>query len=509
MQQLLKSAPDDPQVLQLAGAIALQRNQWLVAQARLAKLVQRAPNAPVARQMLARAYLRGGDPAKTLEVLDPLLQSGAPDALTLATAAGASILAGDFKTAQGLFGRVSKLSPASAHGRAGAALARVIGGDTAGLRDLQTIAGDDRGVDTDITLVSALMSRRDYDGAIKAIDQLEKKSPGKPLAPHQRGQALALRGDLAGARLSFEKALAADPTYFPAIDRLAALDWREKKPDAARARFDAVLKADPSDVRAMVGLANLEEQAGKPKEEVAARFSKAVAIKPGDAWLRRQLIQYHMSKQDYKLWLNAAQDAVSSLPNDQNMLALLAAAQLAAGEPNQAINLYSTLVSLRPKSPLPLLGLADSHIAIRSYGAAADAVRKAKALAPDSPAVAQRETAIDMLTGHVDAAVGCARSLQARMPKAAQGFAIEGELEYTRRNWAAAAAAYRAALQREPARRGWPSGSISRCGVPAIRQKPMRLPPSGRKRSRQMHAFRSSLPVCPSPTVSTIWPRPS
>lgn len=450
-QQLLKSAPDDPQVLQLAGEIALQRNDLLVAQSRLSKLVQRVPNAPIARQMLARAYLRGGDPARTMDALDPLLQSASPDAQTLAIAAGASFLSGDLRKAQAMFGRASKLDPASTHGRAGSALARVMGGDAEGLHDLQTIASDDRGIDTDMTLISALMSRRDYGEALKAIDRLEKKSPGKPLAPHLRGQALALRGDLAGARASFEKALAADPNYFPAIDRLAALDWREKKPDAARARFQAVLKANPSDVRAMVGLANLEEQAGKPKEEVAAVLSNAVSVKPADAWLRRQLIQYHLAKRDYKPALNAAQDAVSALPNDADMLALLAVAQLAAGETNQAISSYRKLASMQPKSPMPLLGLADAYIANKSYDAAAEAVKKAAALAPDSPAVVQRGAAIEMLTGRVDAALSRTRALQARAPKAAQAFVIEGDLQYSRRNWDAAAAAYRAALQRQPA----------------------------------------------------------
>jgi putative PEP-CTERM system TPR-repeat lipoprotein len=449
--QLLKVAPDDPQVLQLGGIIALQRGDLLVAQTRLGHLVQQSPRSATARQMLARAYLRAGDAAKSIEVLDPLLQSATPDAQTLNIAAGANLLSGDLKKAQQLFSRAARSDPSGTRGPAGAALSRIMGGDAQGLPDLQAIASNDRGIDTDMTLISALMSRRDYDGALKAIDQLDKKSPGKPLAPHLRGQALALRGDLSGARASFEKALAADPSYFPAIDRLAVLDWRDKKPDAARARFEAVLKANPNDVRAMVGLANLEERSGKPKQEVAALFAKAVSVKPGDAWLRAQLIQYHLSKQDFKLALNAAQDAVSALRNDQDMLALLAASQLAAGETNQAISSYGTLASLRPRSPAPLLGLADAHIANKSYDAAAAAVKKAEALAPDSPAVIVRAAKIDMLTGHADAALSRTRALQARAPKAADGFVIEGDLASSRKDWPAATAAYRAALQREPA----------------------------------------------------------
>jgi predicted Zn-dependent protease len=59
-----------------------------------------------------------------------------------------------------------------------------------------------------------------------------------------------------------------------------------------------------------------------------------------------------------------------------------------------------------------------------------------------------------MLTGHFDAALARARALQARAPKSASGFVIEGDLQYSRNNWVAATAAYRAALQREPASSG-------------------------------------------------------
>jgi putative PEP-CTERM system TPR-repeat lipoprotein len=175
-----------------------------------------------------------------------------------------------------------------------------------------------------------------------------------------------------------------------------------------------------------------------------------VSVKPTYPWLRRRLVQYHLSKKDYRLALNAAQDAVGALPNDVDMLALLAGTQLAAGEINQAISSYSRLVSLRPKSPAPLLGLADAQIAAKSYDAAAEAVRKAAMLAPNAPEVVRRGAQIDMLAGRAEAALARARAQQARTPKAALGFIIEGEVESSRRNWPAAASAFRAALQREP-----------------------------------------------------------
>jgi putative PEP-CTERM system TPR-repeat lipoprotein len=454
VQEVLRLAPNDPHALLLGGTIATQRGEWTTAQQRLGKLVGQKPNVPLVRQMLARAYLRGGDPARALEVLEPLLQQASPGGRTLALAADAHMVIGDFRTAQQLFDRAAKLDSDSAVDRSGAALARVLGGDAEGLRQLEAIAASDRSTNVDMTLISALTSRRDYDGALKAIDRLEQKLPGKPLAPFLRGQILTLRGDLVNARPSFERALVIDPGYFPAIDRLAALDWREGKRDAARGRFEARLKTKPDDVLALVGLARLQEQAGAPKSEVAALFAKAVAARPKDGWARRQLVQYHLSKRDYKLALQAAQEAANALPNDPDLLALLGTAQLAAGEFNEAVSSFGKLAKLHPSSPEPLLGLADSYIASKSYDAAREAIERASALAPKSALVVQRAVTLDVLTGRFDSALSRARALQAQEPRSSAGFAIEGDLQSSRANWPAATAAYRAALQREPSSSG-------------------------------------------------------
>jgi len=75
---------------------------------------------------------------------------------------------------------------------------------------------------------------------------------------------LALRGDNAGARNSFERALALDGKYHPALASLAALDVAEKKPDEARKRFEATIAADPRNHQARLGLAALLRHTGAP-----------------------------------------------------------------------------------------------------------------------------------------------------------------------------------------------------------------------------------------------------
>lgn len=452
LQQLLVTAPDNAQYLELAGWVALRRNELVVAEEHLGKVVKAGPPTPVARQLLAQALLRSGEPAKAIDMLRPLLDSAAPDARTTSIAAGAHLVLGELKAAEALYKRNAEADATDTHSRTGVAVALVLGGSAAiGLNTLESVAAAEAGTEADLTLVSASVARRDYARALKAIDRFEKKTPGQPQGSHLRGQVLALQGDIDGARASFEKALRADANYYPSIDGLAALDLRERHPAAARARFEAVRVAHPDDVRPVVALAKLDELAGEPKAKVAATFLKAVAMRPEDPSLRRDLVRYHLGKHDYALAVGAAQDAVAALPNDPDMLALLAAAQLAAGDANQAISAYGKLVSLQPGSVAALLGLARAQIADKAYAAAAESVNKAGALAPDSVAVVEVGAQIDVLAGRFDAALGKAQAMETRLPKSPAGFAIEGDLEFARQNAVAAARAYRAALQRDAA----------------------------------------------------------
>jgi putative PEP-CTERM system TPR-repeat lipoprotein len=141
---------------------------------------------------------------------------------------------------------------------------------------------------------------------------------------------------------------------------------------------------------------------------------------------------------------------VAALPNNVEMLTLLAGTQLAAGENNQAIASYSKLASLQPKSPVPLLGLAAAQMATKSFDAAAQTVKQAAAIAPDSQAVVQLGAQLDILASRPEAALAKARAMQNRLPKAADGFVIEGDIASSQGNWKSAITAYRTALQREP-----------------------------------------------------------
>jgi cellulose synthase operon protein C len=451
VQQLLKVLPDNPQVLQLAGVVALQRNELLQAEQHFGKLVQMAPSSVGSRQSLARTYLRSGQLDKALATLAPIVESPSPNVETLSLAGTAWLMSGDQRKAEELLGRALKLKPDDPANRTAFAVARLQGSSaTTALDELEAIADSDPGTAADMALLSADLRQRDFDGAQKVIDRIERKQPGKSQANHLRGQVFAMQGDLTRARASYEKALAADPKFFPSIEGLARLDLRENRPEQARARFEAVLKSDPKSVAATLALASLDERLGKPKEQVAAEIASAVSLNPSDPAIRRRLVQYHLRNRDNKSALNVAQDAASAFPNDPSVLLMLAEVQKAAGDTNQAIASYNKVAAMLPKSPEPHLGLARLYVVAKNYDEAQRSLAKALQIEPTHAQANKFAVALYLFQHRDNDALALARGLQTHHAESAIGFELLGDIGMRRRKWPEAVSAYQAALKKEP-----------------------------------------------------------
>ncbi len=448
----LKVAPEGPQLLQLAGTIALMRGEHLLAEQHLSRLLTRLPSSIAARKLLARVYMRLGEPAKALAMIEQVSKRSSTEAGDLLLAGSAHLLLGDARQAEVQFAGAAKLEPRSTAARVGLAQTQVVRGDvTGGMKSLDAIAEADPDYTADFALISSLLAQRKTEAALKAIDRLAKKQPDLPQAPLLRAQALLSTGDAAGARAAFEKAVAIDASYLPAYDGLAMLDVREKNFDRARERYAGLLASRPRDVRIITAMAALDEQAGLPSQTVAAGYKKAVELQPSDAFARKQLISYHIRVSDIKAALGAAQAAAIALPNSLDMVSLLGEAQLRAGEIHQAVATLSRLVTLGPPTATAHAQLARAQIAAKAQAEAAESIRKALAVDPSSPQANELAVQLELLGGRFDKALAIARALKTRNPSSAQAMVLEGDIEVARRAWPAAIESYQAALERQPA----------------------------------------------------------
>lgn len=446
--QVLRVAPDSVEALQLAGAIEAQTGALLQAEKHLARAVSLAPESTVARRLLTETYVRSGQAAKALEIAQPLADKGSPDANTLALVAQAHLLNGNAKQAEELFAQAAKLDPSHVRSRVALALAQVGKGEVKkGVAELKAAAQADASGFADLALISVHLRRSEWKPALEAIGALERKQPDKPLPLNLRGGVQLALKDEAGARKSFEQALVIDPAYFPAVARLAALDINAKQPDAARKRFERVLAADPKHVQALLGLAALEARAGGSAEAVSGKIANAVELNPGEAAPRLLLIEQHLRTKDAKAALTAAQDAVSALPNNADLLDALGRAQTASGQANQAIATFTRLATLEPKSARPHLRLAELHTAEKNSDAAIQSLKRALAVSPGLLAAQGGLMVLHAQAKRPKEALAIAREVQKQRPDEAVGFALEGDLEASQKNWDAALAAYRTALK--------------------------------------------------------------
>ncbi len=447
VQRLLQQLPDDVMALQLAGAIELSKGLLLQAEAHLGKAMQLAPAQPRVRLLLAQVHLRSGEPGKVAKVLQPLLEADPPQWEPQVLMAQSYVLGGDTAKAERYFERAAALNPRDAASRTALALAQVAKGKTEqGIEALRSISSTDTGVAADLALINAHLRRKEFDNAIKAIERLEAKQPKSPLAADLRGRAELQRGNPDRAREAFLAALAINPSFFPAVASLASMEVAQGKTEAAQQRFEAFFKANPTDVRAGLALARMRSQTGAAPESVIDVLARTVKANPAEVAPRHALVAAYGERKDFKAGLTVAQEGLALLPDNPELLDALGQTQYLAGDVNQAVATYNRIVSLQPTSPLPLMRLSDIYRAQKDLPGATAALRKALEVMPDFVPARQALMTLELTAGRRKEALAMARVVQRQPGNEAAGFALEGDLELSGKNWPAAANAYRQSL---------------------------------------------------------------
>jgi putative PEP-CTERM system TPR-repeat lipoprotein len=449
-QQLLKFAPDNTNALQLAGAAEFQLRSYVQAETYLNRALQQNPNLMTARRLIITSYLRSGQANKALEALTPVLDRVDNDPLLLALAGETYLMNGDADKAAGYFAKSSKLDPNNVARKASVAIAHLAQGKANALDELAAISESDSGTTADLALVASHLRAGNFDKALKAIDTLEKKEPNNPATHNLRARTLLGKKDVAGARASFEKALAINPTFFPAAASLAALDLAEKKPEDARKRFEAVLAADPRHVQSLLAIAQLRANAGASSDEIAGLIGKAISANPQDVSARLALIQNYLVAKDNRKALSAANEASAALPDKPEILDALGRVQQLSGETNQALISYAKLASMQPASPLAYLRLAEIHIANKNREEATKNLKRAQEIKPDLLEAQRGLILLAMEDKNTSEALAIARQVQQQRPREATGYILEGDVQAFSKNWPEATKAYRTAVKVQP-----------------------------------------------------------
>lgn len=450
VQELLKRTPDSPTANEMAGVIELQVGSVVQAQTLLGKALQAEPGLRVARRALVLAHLRAGQVDQAIATLPEGLKPETTDADTgiLSVAGRAYMAKGDFAQAQAFFKRAAAADPKDPGKRTSLALSQFQMGQTdLALSELNDISAQDSGIVADIALINAHMQRREFDKALTAIGNLEKKRAQDPMPKHLRGLALMLKGDRAGARKAFDESVAVDGEYLAAVAGLATLDLADKQPDAAIKRMEALTQRSPKNAQAWLALADVRQGTGAPADKVTQAIEQAVQAAPSEARPRVMLVDQHLRHKDPAAALSAAQSAVAALPESADVVTALGRAQAASGEHNQAIATFSKLASLVPKSPAPFMLMAGAQAANKDVKAAMLSLNKALELQPDFLPAQRALAELALQNRQSEQALAISKTVQKQRPKDAIGFSLEGDIQAAGKHWDAAATAYRAGLK--------------------------------------------------------------
>ncbi len=449
VQLLLRGAPDNLGVLQLAGAIEGAAGSLVMSQNYFSKALSINPELPMARRNLARAYLRSGQAAKARAAIEPLLEADGANTETLAIAGDAALQLGDSRGAEALFLRAAKSNPEDQRALTALALMKLSRGEAdLAFNQLQSISAVSQNSYTDMALISARLKRKEYDGALAAINTLQKKQPSTASVLDVLGQVQLARKDYPAARKAFDDALRVDPLFFSATSNLAALDLLEGKPEQARKRLEAAVAADKRNHFARMALAQTRLQQGAPLDEVKQILQDGIAASPSEPAPRLQLIQLLSRKKKFKEALAAAQEGSAILPNDVDLLDALGLTQMQAGDTQQAISTFRRLTAVDPNSARPHVRLADVYRALGNKDGAISSLKRALEIEPTLESA--QASLIDLLltNGRPRDALEIAREMQRRLPASAAGYLLEGAVHVRTEAKDAAIAAYRNGIER-------------------------------------------------------------
>jgi putative PEP-CTERM system TPR-repeat lipoprotein len=429
VQQVLRVAPDHMPSILLAGATQYALGATQQAEQHLKRYLERAPGNKYASKLLIATLLKSGDTAGALKVLTPMLPDGEKDPQLLALAGETYLLERDYKKSTEYFEKASAITPNAAIVRTGLGMSKLGQGDNAsGIAELELATTlDPKPAMPGLLVVMTHLRVGEYDKALAAIAKLEKTQPNNALLQNLKGGAYAGKKDLTAARASFEKALAIQPDFFPAVSSLAVLDVQEKKPEVAKKRLEKFLEAYKTDVRPMQALSNLALSQGH-KEEAITWLQKASNGKPDDLKLALSLTALYLQAGEKEKALALAQKLQTANPTSPEALEILAQAQLVAKDLPSALQNYKKLAILTPASPIVQFRTAMVLSGMQNQTGAIEALKAALVLKPDYLEAQLALADLELRRGNQAQVLEIAKAIQKQAPKNAIGFVLEGDV---------------------------------------------------------------------------------
>lgn len=446
IEKVLSKVPDYMPAILLAGAIEVKLGSTKLAEQHLSTYLANNPDNLYARKLLAQTQLRTQQIDSAEATLAPALQKNAGDAQMMALAGETSLRSKNFVKATQYFEQATAIDPNAPLLRTSLGLSMLAqGNQDGGLAELEkATAMDPKSEAAGIALVRSELAAQHYDKALTAVKAIIAAHPQNPDLFNLEGAAYGMKGDGAAARASFEKAVSLKPDRLDTVMNLARLDLYEKKPEAAKARLLAFSEKNKTSapLLALAGLAASQ----KNGSESTMWLEKASADYPDDVTASLQLINRYIAIKQPAKALNLARKLQTANPSNPDALDALGQAQVASNDNDGALDTYSKLVAMMPKSAAAQMRMAAVHARLKNVAATGEDLKKALAIEPNNERARVGQIEMALATNKPDEALSLARAMQKAMPKSPIGFLSEGDILSMQKKYDPALRAYNQAF---------------------------------------------------------------
>lgn len=451
LQQVQRLAPDYMPGVLLSGTVQYALDAPKQAEKYLRKYLASNPSNVYAQKLLIGTMLKSGDANAAVALLEPLLKSGIQDSQLYALAGESYMQSKNFTKATEYFEKASALAPKSAEYHTALGMSKLGQGENElAIAELEKATDlDVKSAKAGILLVMTHLRMNEYDKALTVANAIEKEQPENPLIQNLKGGIYLNKKDTPNARVSFEKAVSLQPTYFPAVANLARMDMQEKKPEAAKKRFEAVLEKDKKNIQAMTALASLAVSQ-RNNDEAKIWLERANNENPDSLVVTQLLAMHYMRMGDKQKTLTLVKKAQASHPTIPEFMELLAQAQLNLGDKTGALDSYEKFASLRPESPSAQFKVAVTFMAMDNDIAALESLKKTLRLDTKYLDAKLALAALLAKKGNFDEALVISRQIEKENEKSPVGFVQEGDILLLQKKTALASQAYEKAFKLAP-----------------------------------------------------------
>ncbi len=449
--KVLSVAPEHLPSHQILGSIYFADGRFEQARTSLEKVLNVSPNNLAVRKLLASTWLKLGRPESAIPILEKILPVNEKDPQLLALLGGAYMQNKDTVRGTEYLERAVAQSPENAVIQTQLALGRLASGKiTEAVDALETAVQLGQDVfQADVLLILTHLRSKEFNKALDKARQLSLKLPDSAIPENLAGAAYAGLEDLTAARERFEAALKIQPDFVPAVMNLAKLDQAEGNVKSAKARFEQIVKQHKGHVKAIFALADIAAQEGN-RTEADKWLNQVREQNVGDLQVGTLLVRYWIGRGDFTKAVDIALDMKKQHPENFAALRAYGLAQLAAGQKNNALETFNSLVKYYPDVAGAHTHLGKAYLAAGDFTLAGRHLNKAVGLDDKFVPAQQALAQLAVQNGDLDKAMRIAKKLQKQQPARAVGYQLEGDLQMYNKNFSVAAKVYASGFAKAP-----------------------------------------------------------